>query len=109
MTARPPRPGPYDPATGRVHVLADRCTTCVFRPGNLMHLNPGRLKDLIETNTASGSALTCHATLADWDAPAPPAVCRGFYDAHPTPPLLLAAALDMITFDPAPPPERPSP
>lgn len=102
---RPRRPGPFDPVTGRVHVLDQRCSTCVFRPGNLMHLHPGRLKNLIETNTANGSALTCHVTLAEWDAPVPPAVCRGFYDTHPTLPLLLAAALDMITFDPPPPGE----
>lgn len=100
------RPGPFDPSTGQVHVLAERCSTCVFHPGNLMHLHPGRLKDLIDTNVRNDSALTCHSTLPNNDSRAQPAVCRGFYDAYPTMPLKVARALDAVTYDPAPPPKE---
>lgn len=93
---------------GTVHVLADRCSTCVFRPGNLMSLQPGRLAQLARDNIAADSALTCHQTLpyaTDYDAP--PAVCRGFYDAYAdqTLPLRLARAMDLITIDPLPTPK----
>jgi hypothetical protein len=51
----------------------------VFRPGNLMHLKQGRLKDLVESNRAAGSYLVCHQTLRDVH-PRGEALCRGFYD-----------------------------
>ena len=89
---------------GRIHVLRERCPTCVFRPGNLMHFADGRLADLIETNRAADSALTCHATLyTDHNA-----ICRGFYDMEPkTTPLQLADRLGMIVFDDYPTQEDP--
>lgn len=67
---------------GKVHVCADRCATCVFRPGNLMSLESGRVKDLLDSNIAEDSALTCHETLHEWGSDRPPAICRGFWD-HP--------------------------
>lgn len=98
-------PGPY--RDGAVHVLNDRCTTCVFRPGNLMSLQPGRLAQLADDNIAADSALTCHQTLPYGGYDAPPAVCRGFYDAYAdrTLPLRLARQMDLIVFDPQPPPK----
>jgi hypothetical protein len=43
-----------------------------------MHLQPGRLKDLIEGNTGpQAHGLICHQTFDNH-----PAWCRGFYDAH---------------------------
>lgn len=76
-----------------VRVRAERCTTCVFRPGNLMQLEPGRLKDLIDMNE-QGGWLTCHQTLVyatgRYDTPA---VCKGWeqsYGLGPTMELLIA-------------------
>ena len=34
---------------GKVHVQAAKCSTCIYRPGNLMHLDPGR-KDQMEAD-----------------------------------------------------------
>lgn len=82
-----------------MHVLNERCSTCVFRPGNLMELSPGRLKTLTQANVNNDSALTCHQTLGT----SCPAVCRGFFDAYPTMPLRLAAAMNVLIFDPASP------
>lgn len=97
------KPGPY--RGGRIHVLAQRCSTCVFRPGNLMYLEPGRLADLIEQNRSRDTALTCHQTLvnnADYDAD--PAVCRGYFDAyqHDITPLRMAVTMNLIEEDPTP-------
>lgn len=94
--------GPY--RDGKVHVLEDRCSTCVFRPGNLMSLSPGRLAELARENVAVDSALQCHQTLSYAADPAPPAVCRGFYDAYAdqTFPLRLAQTIGLVEFDPVP-------
>lgn len=88
---------------GRVHVLAELCATCVFRPGNLMALAPGRLRELVQANVAADSALTCHSTLERDDVDN--AICRGFYDRHETTPLQLATRLGLVEFDPVPPTE----
>lgn len=74
------KPGPfYD---GKVHVLSERCSTCIFRPGNPMHLRPGRVKEMVEESVAADAAITCHQTLPYNETGALPAICRGFYDAH---------------------------
>jgi hypothetical protein len=69
--------------TRRPQLLAVKCTTCVFRPGNLMHLREGRFRDLIAANLAADAALICHKTLPHGEHPeVGPAVCRGYYDVH---------------------------
>lgn len=80
---------------GRLHVMAEKCETCVFRPGNLMELQPGRLKELIEKNLQADAALTCHDTLGTRKN----AICRGFFDRykHDVAGLRLGIALDVIT------------
>ena len=81
---------------GRVHVQAEMCPTCIFRPGNLMHLNSGRLRDIVGEARAADSTIVCHATLGD---PARHAACRGFFDLEPrTTPLQVAERLGMIEW-----------
>lgn len=64
-------------------LLSERCNTCVFRVGNLMHLQPGRLKDLVDSNLASQSLLICHKTLDHGEHPEfGKAMCRGFWDGY---------------------------
>ena len=78
---------------GRVHVQADLCSTCVFRPGNLMSLKAGRVRDMVDEAREGDSAIVCHQTLEGDNS-----VCRGFFDRWATPPLQLAERLDMITW-----------
>lgn len=64
----------------RLHVMADKCNTCIFRPGNLMGLAPGRVKAMVDGAVGNDSVIPCHKTIhgqRDQEA-----VCRGFYDAH---------------------------
>lgn len=72
--------GPYadvaDPATGTVRLCARRCDTCIFHPGNLMYLQPGRVADMVTRARRAEGHVVCHKTLGT-DAPA---VCRGFAD-----------------------------
>ncbi len=71
----------WDSSRGGVRLLSRPCATCIYRPGNLMHLQPGRLKAITAANLAADSYLVCHATLRDGEHPqAGEAVCRGWYD-----------------------------
>ena len=39
---------------GKVHVCEKKCSTCIFRPGNLMNLNPGRAKEMLDETILNG-------------------------------------------------------
>ncbi|MEV0257693.1 hypothetical protein AB0H82_25975 [Streptomyces sp. NPDC050732] len=67
-----------DPETWSVRVCGDRCTTCIFRPGNLMHLEPGRVASMLKKAVAEEGHIVCHQTLGTQA----PAICAGFA-AHP--------------------------
>jgi hypothetical protein len=106
--------GPY--RDGQVHVMAEKCPTCVFRPGNLMHLQPGRLTDMVRQSIADGGGITCHDTLYREDVDQ--ATCRGFWDAHRDRvqafqvaerlhAMRVARTLSaLLVFDPVPPPRE---
>jgi hypothetical protein len=86
---------------GKVHVLSEMCATCVFRPGNLMQLQPGRLKGMIEDAKKDESTIVCHSTLHRKGVKN--AACRGFFDKHKTSTLQIAERLEMVEYDPPPP------
>jgi hypothetical protein len=70
-----------DPVTHKSRLLAAECSTCVFRPGNLMQLRPGRLGQLIRENTgANAQGLHCYQTTYGQNPGTGLALCRGFYD-----------------------------
>jgi len=72
----------YDPVTKRPRLLSAQCVTCIGRPGNLMHLCPGRVRGMVSEALQPGSqGIICHATLPYGDHPDfGPALCRWFYD-----------------------------
>lgn len=86
---------------GRVHVLAEMCSTCVFRRGNPMGLKAGRLREMVDAARGDESTIVCHKTLHRDDG-VQHAGCRGFFDRFPTTPLQIAERLGLIDFDPAP-------
>jgi hypothetical protein len=63
-----------DPATWSVRICAGRCATCIFRPGNLMRLEAGRVADMIASAIAEEGHIVCHSTLGT----SAPAICAGF-------------------------------
>lgn len=63
-------------------VFDQQCSTCVGRPGNLMRLEPGRLKDLVESNLSTGSALICHLTTHGERPEIGQTVCRWWFDTY---------------------------
>ena len=66
----------------RPRLLAEQCATCIYRPGNPMHLRPGALKEITNANLGDGvRGLTCHDALPYGNRPGyGEAMCRGFYD-----------------------------
>ncbi len=72
-----------------LRVCRARCSTCIFRPGNLMELRPGRVSGMVAEAVANDGCIPCHKTL---NQAAPVAVCRGFYDKHGTRSLLTRLA-----------------
>ena len=76
---------------GRVHVKAEMCATCIFRPGNLMRLEPGRVTDMVRQSKENDSAIVCHDTSGKYNA-----VCRGFLDKHFCGPVELADRLGIL-------------
>lgn len=95
---------------GRVHVMAEKCSTCVFRPGNPMSLRPGQLKDLTDHVQETGVPFSCHQTLPYAGAEhvafyGGAALCAGAVAnyAADSPQMQLAIAMDVVTHvDPAP-------
>ena len=64
----------------RPAVYSRMCDTCVFRSGNPMHLQPGRLREIVAANLDAGALLICHKTT--YGQQAREVACRGFYDAY---------------------------
>jgi hypothetical protein len=82
---------------GELHVQARRCDTCIYRPGNLMHLDPGR-KDRMEAEAvAEEGVIPCHKTLGSGRE----AICRGYFDVakHEVAGLSVAERIGIIVED----------
>jgi hypothetical protein len=83
----------------KIHVMERKCSTCIYRPGNLMHLEPGR-KDAMQAEAIAGNGvIPCHKTIQG--AREQQAVCRGFYDVAKHDGLLgMGERMGVIQFDP---------
>lgn len=74
-----------DRKTGLPRLLNQKCTTCVYRPGNLMWLREGRRDQMEQDSNDNGSWITCHKTLpAAGQEIGTQAICRGFWDVNKT-------------------------
>ncbi|GAA3302495.1 hypothetical protein Dvina_51510 [Dactylosporangium vinaceum] len=103
----PPPLSVGDPVLGKSRLLARQCGTCIFHPGNRMHLAPGRLKQIVDEAVTEGSYVICHATLPYGEHPeVQPAICRGFADRYTTWRLQVIARL--FGFVEVPPPGEPA-
>jgi hypothetical protein len=95
-----PHVAPHGPfRDGRVWVLSEKCATCIFRPGNRMHLAPGRVRQMVAACIEQDTVISCHET---YDGAR--SVCRGLYDVHRRDITIMrmAAAFDILSFDPPP-------
>ena len=87
----PKKDGPY--RDGRIYVCETLCSTCIFRKGNLMNLEKGRVKQMVTDSTKAESCIPCHKTLDGKQS-----VCRGFFNKHKTLPIRLALSMGLVTF-----------
>ncbi|MEV5695124.1 hypothetical protein [Micromonospora globbae] len=93
---------------GKSRLLSRQCDTCIFAPGNRMHLGPGQLRALVTEAREQGSYIICHDTLPHYLHPqAKPAICRGFADRYRTQALELIERLwGFVEVDPPQPSEQ---
>jgi hypothetical protein len=82
---------------GYVWVLRAQCATCIFRPGNIMDLERGRVKQMVGEATGIGGCIPCHKTIRRDDG-VEPAICRGYFDAYAerVPAIALARACNRV-------------
>jgi hypothetical protein len=68
---------------GEPRVLSKQCSTCIGRPGNKMHLSPGRVKGMVNAANREGSqGIICHQTLSYSNPEFGGALCRWYYDTY---------------------------
>jgi hypothetical protein len=60
-----------------------------------MHLEPGRVEQMIEKADRADGCIPCHKTI---DTPRNQAVCRGYFDRRSSMPIRLAIAHDRVEF-----------
>ena len=87
---------------GEVHVQERKCSTCIYRPGNLMHLQAGR-KDQMEADAIRDEGvIPCHQTIEAYTGEAgDESICRGFFDVAKHEGLLaVAERLGIVKFTP---------
>lgn len=77
---------------GGVWVMAERCETCIFHPGNRMHLNAGTVATMKRSADECGTCIICHEGMNGPNA----AVCRGYYDNHQSKLLRMAEGMGLI-------------
>lgn len=63
-----------------LRVFASPCSTCIFRPGNPMTLQPGRVRGMVEAVVQNDGFTPCHQTLTGEH---PPTLCHGMTQRHP--------------------------
>ncbi len=76
-----------------VHVQRRMCDTCIFRPGNLMHLEPGRVESMVR-DCGDESIIPCHEVMDT----AAPGVCKGFFTKHRNRLLQIAYRLKKVRY-----------
>lgn len=69
-------------APARPRLFSERCSTCIFRSGNPMRLEEGRLADVVAQNREAGAVLICHKTTYGQAPDLGEVMCRGFFDAY---------------------------
>lgn len=76
--------GPYCSDTRTIRVMVEKCETCIFRPGNLMYLAEGRVKQMVQDTREDPFGNTpCHDTLPYAEGnPTQKAICKGWWDGY---------------------------
>jgi hypothetical protein len=92
---------PYPPSVNGpngLRIMREQCSTCIFRPGNLMQLNRGRLADMVQLTRARDTNVVCHQTLGEPFG----AMCRGSVDERAGQLVRIAERLNAVELVDAP-------
>lgn len=91
---------------GKVHLLSEKCATCIFRPAT-RPVDGARVAGMVrDTKDVDGATVVCHSTLYEPEGqPQENAICRGWWDrfAGNDPILQFAGVMDVIKEVPVPP------
>lgn len=79
-----------------MRIATAQCTTCIFRPGNKMHLEQGRLATMIATVRATESYVICHDSLDL--SPRQQVICHGSFTRIKTRIIQLAERMGFIEW-----------
>ena len=79
------------------HVLSAKCSTCIYRPGNLMHLNRGTVATMTADCKEQDTNVVCHKSPELAGGLPVPAWCRGSVDLRPGQAVRILSRLDMLT------------
>lgn len=95
-----------DPATYKLRILREMCSTCIMRPpGERINLTNERLREFVRDAVAADSYVVCHSTLPGAPDGVEPAICRGFADRYSTNALRMGER--MLGFVEVEPPDSP--
>lgn len=87
---------------GRVHVLSEKCSTCIFRP-NERPVDGSRVAEMVmATMDTDGATVVCHKTL--YQDKQENAICRGWFDRLAEKDSILRLAISMRIIKEVPPP-----
>jgi hypothetical protein len=64
-------------------VMPEQCKTCIFRPGNLMHLAEGTLEDMVRKTDKKDDNVICHQSEGLMGTIRCKAWCKGSVDRRP--------------------------
>lgn len=87
---------------GKVHVLADKCGTCIFTTNR--PVDGARVAGMVrDTKDEAGATITCHSTLYR-PGKQENAICRGWFSrfADQDPILRMAQAMGVVEYQPVP-------
>lgn len=82
-----------------VWVMESKCATCIFRPGNLMDLQPGVVAEMKRSSDEKGTCIICHEGMTGPCS----AVCAGYYEHHNSALLQIAERMNLIKRQPVSP------
>lgn len=75
-------------------VREETCATCIFRPGNLMRLRKGRVREMVRDCLREQTHVVCHDTLDR--PPHLQQACKGFADRYDTDSIQVGTRLDAL-------------
>ena len=90
----------------KVHVLSEKCATCIFKPKD-RPVSGARVAEMVaSTKDTEAATIVCHSTLGGRGKAKQNAICRGWYDRFAYDDLTLRIAMSMGIIEEVPCPSK---